>query len=77
MNEGELRGLKDAVKDAGFTQEGFAKVLGVSYSSVARWISGKNEPNLLMLKTMARLLNCTTDKLLGVDDMSHHKRGGD
>lgn len=53
---------------AGFTQENLAEAVDVSRTAVARWESGDIVPNLQHIVDIARLLNVSTDFLLGVKD---------
>lgn len=46
------------------TQNELAKKLGVSSSAVTMWETGARKPNIIMLKRLSKLLNCTTDDLL-------------
>lgn len=43
----------------------FAKKIGVSYSTVWGWISGRTYPNLKMLCDMADAIECSVDELMG------------
>ncbi len=57
----------------GYTQEELADLLGVSYQQIWRYESGKNDPTGDSLARMAKLLQITTDYLLGlVDDPAGH-----
>ena len=38
--------------------------MGVSPSCVTQWESGVRRPNVVMLKKLAKLLECTADDLL-------------
>lgn len=48
----------------GLTQKQIAKALGVVPSCVTQWESGVRCPNVVMLKKLAELLECTADELL-------------
>ena len=52
---------------AGFTQEALAEVLKISRVSVGKYESGEMEPKLVRLKEIARVLNTSTDYLLGIE----------
>lgn len=54
-------------KRADKTQGELAKQLGVSQSTVAMWESGQSKPRADMLIKLSRILNCTTDELLGIE----------
>lgn len=55
-----------ARRNAGITQEDMAERIGVSRTTIAKWESGKAEPNLLHLVCIAQILQVSTDTLLGV-----------
>lgn len=46
------------------TQAELAKQLGVTPNCVTQWESGARRPNVVMLKKLAQLLECTADELL-------------
>lgn len=46
------------------TQAELAAKLGVNSNTVTQWETGARKPNIIMLKSVAKLLNCTTDELL-------------
>lgn len=48
----------------GYTQKQIAEILEVVPSCVAQWESGARRPNIVMLKKLAEVLECTTDDLL-------------
>lgn len=48
----------------GYTQKQIAEILEVVPSCVAQWESGVRKPDLVMLKKLAELLECTADDLL-------------
>lgn len=60
--------LKEARKEAGFTQEQFAEKMNVSRSAVAKWESDKGMPDVNNLKIMSQLLNVSVDYLLDEDE---------
>lgn len=51
-------------KRLGLTQEEVAKRLGVTTPAVNKWENGSNQPDVLLLSPIARLLGITTDELL-------------
>lgn len=59
--------IKRAREDAGLSQRAFAKLAGVSFPSVARWETGKNNPSLECLHAMARALNVPLFSLVSPD----------
>lgn len=46
------------------TQAELAAKLGVNANTVTQWETGARKPNIIMLKRVANVLNCTTDELL-------------
>lgn len=51
-------------KLAGMTQTELAQLLNVTPSAVTQWEAGTRKPNIIQLKRIAVILNCTTDDLL-------------
>lgn len=49
------------------SRDDFANVLGVSKRTVNNWQSGATEIPLSKLLTIAKMWNCSTDYLLGLD----------
>lgn len=60
--------LKNARKEAGFTQEQFAEKMSISRSAVAKWESDKGMPDVNNLKIMSQLLGVSIDHLLDEDE---------
>lgn len=56
-----MRALRVA---AGFTQQTFAKALGVDRSTVTKWEAGMAAPRVDMLPSIASLLHCSVDVLV-------------
>ena len=46
------------------TQAELAAKIGVNANTVTQWETGARKPNIIMLKRVAKVLNCTTDELL-------------
>ncbi len=51
-------------KKNGITQRELAKMLGVSQPTITQYETGARKPDIVTLKKLAKLLNCTTDQLL-------------
>ena len=51
-------------KRAGLTQRELARLVGVVQASITQYESGKRKPNIITLKKISEVLNCTTDQLL-------------
>lgn len=52
-------------KSHNYTQEQFAKMLGVTRQTVSKWEMGISEPSLDLLDKIADIYNCTVDELMG------------
>lgn len=59
--------LKKLRQQKGLTQEQVATTLGVSYQAVSKWENGVANPDLTFILPLARLLEVSTDQLLGAD----------
>lgn len=53
-------------KAKGFTQRGFAEILGIPVSSYSNYENNNRTPSLDLLKEIAKLLNVDLHKILGV-----------
>jgi transcriptional regulator with XRE-family HTH domain len=60
--------LRNARKEAGFSQEQLAEKLSVSRSAVAKWETDNGMPDVGNLKAIATLLNVSIDYLLDEDE---------
>ncbi len=60
--------LKEARKEAGFSQEELAEKLSVSRSAVAKWENDNGMPDVSNLKAIAAMLNTSIDYLLDEDE---------
>lgn len=56
--------LKEARKQAGLSQEQFAKKMNISRSAIAKWESDRGIPDIDNLKVISQLLNISIDYLL-------------
>lgn len=59
-----MTALLEYRQKAGLTQSQLAEKLGVAQSAIANWEARDRKPNIVMLKKLAKILNCTTDELL-------------
>lgn len=59
--------LKQARKDAGYTQEQAAEKTGIALGTLRRWEQGVNEPDMGSIIQLAKLYKTSTDKILGSD----------
>ena len=48
----------------GLTQAQLATKVGVTASAVTQWESGDRKPDIIYLKKLAQILNCSADDLL-------------
>lgn len=60
--------LKNARKNAGYSQKELAKLLFVSQQAVAKWEVGSATPSPEMLSKIAELLNVSADFILGREE---------
>lgn len=55
----------------GMTRSGLASELGVSYSTIKSWMSGRTDIPSSKLVEMSKLFNVSTDYLLGLSSNSN------
>ena len=46
--------IVNVVKQCGFTQQEFAKKIGISGTAISRWLSGNRNPSITSLKKIAK-----------------------
>ena len=63
--------IKILRNEARLTQAELAEMLGTTQQSIARWESGKSEPNITALKDLAMIFGCSVGDLL---EMSEYQR---
>lgn len=51
-------------QDRGYTQQKTAEKLGVTPQAVSKWENGSSLPDVEMIRSIAQLMDCTTDYLL-------------
>lgn len=56
--------IKKFRSDLGWTQEKLAHECAVAKSTVAMWEAGERKPDIVMLKKLSQIFNCTADELL-------------
>lgn len=59
-----MTSLKEYRLKAMLTQAQLAEKLGVGTTTIGMWETGARKPNIIMLKKLAQIFNCTTDDLL-------------
>lgn len=60
--------LADQLRERGYTNEAFGRLLGISPSAVSLYRCGRREPSLSVLVDMAQLLHVSPGWLLGLDE---------
>lgn len=60
--------FKKVRERSGLTQNQIAAALNVDQSTVSLWESGKTQPRAKLLPSLAKLLDCKIDDLLGSDE---------
>ena len=60
--------LKKLRKESGYTQVQISENLNISQQSYLRYETGQGEPSLETLVKLAKLLDVSTDYLLGLSD---------
>lgn len=68
MEEFKTR-LKQLRKEKGLSQQKLASVLGYGSTAIANYESGRNQPSIPDLITIAKELNTSTDYLIGYTDI--------
>ena len=58
--------IKRLRRERDLTQEKLANYLNISFQAVSKWETGAAAPDLSMIVPLAKLLNVTTDELLGL-----------
>lgn len=59
-----------------FTQERLAEILKTTQQTIARWETGKSEPNIAALKDLALIFSTSIDDLLGRNPLSTQSSDG-
>ena len=57
--------IREYRKHRKWTQDELAKRLGVERSAVAKWESGKSQPQAARLVALAEVFGCSVDEILG------------
>lgn len=56
--------LKEKRLSLHLTQQELAKSLGISCKTISTYETGTRKPNILILKQIAKLFNCSVDELI-------------
>ncbi|MED5884659.1 helix-turn-helix transcriptional regulator [Streptococcus anginosus] len=59
--------LKELRKEKKLTQTELASKLDIGQSAYAKWENGRTEPTLENIVKLSKILDTTTDELLGID----------
>lgn len=60
-------------KEKNMTQEELASIMGVTDKSISRWENGRTMPDLSMISTLAKELNCAIPELLNGRKMTQEE----
>ena len=60
--------LADQLRERGYTNEAFARLLGISPAAVSMFRHGRRQPSVSTLVDMAQLLHVSPGWLLGLDE---------
>jgi len=61
-------------QDQGYTQQKVAEKLGVTPQAVSKWENGTSMPDAEMIRSIAQLMDCSTDYLLNHQPSTHSQR---
>ena len=65
-----MKRLKELRQSLGLTQEALAKALQTTQQTIARWETGKAEPNLSSLRDLAMIFGTSVDDVVGSNPIS-------
>lgn len=60
--------VKDIMQNKGLKQSDLAKMTGIAEATISRYCNGRRTPNIKALVKIAKILNVSTDYLLGIKD---------
>ena len=64
------KNLKRYRKEHGYSQAELGKMVNYGYTAITNYESGRNEPSFDTLIELARILNVTTDELIGATPLA-------
>ena len=64
-----MKRLKEIRKERRITQQEMADLLNISLNSYSRYERGKRNPDINILKKISKILDISTDYLLGISDI--------
>ena len=76
MSENILNTVKEYRKKAGLTQEGLARVMGVSRQTIISIERGRYIPSLPLALKLAGYFECSTDDMFKLDEDNEKRIGG-
>ena len=68
MNNLFYKRIQELRKENGLTQKELAELCKVKQSCISKWERGKTLPDTEMIINLAKILNTTSDYLLGIKD---------
>lgn len=60
--------FEDLLKEKELSQLAFSRMIGVSQSTVSRWVNGEDEPGISCFKLICETLDVRPEYLLGMED---------
>lgn len=60
--------VKDIMQNKGLKQSDLAKMTEIAEATISRYCNGRRTPNIKALVKIAKILNVSTDYLLGIKD---------
>lgn len=60
--------FKQFMKEFGFDEKSFSKIMNTSEKRVLKWLEGKSYPRASELFKIVQIFNCDADYLLGIRD---------
>ena len=60
--------FEDLLKEKELSQLAFSRMIGVSQSTVSRWVNGEDEPGISYFKLISETLDVRPEYLLGMED---------
>ena len=58
--------IRDFRESKGLTQKELAEIVGVQGAVISNWETGRNRPNVDVLKKLCTALNTSADELIGI-----------
>ena len=58
--------IRDFRESKGLTQKELAEIVGVQDAVISNWETGRNRPNVDVLKKLCTALNTSADELIGI-----------